>query len=116
MKTFVITLATAGTIAFGALNLAAAASATPAQSYQPTGTLTALHAPFAEAGGRGADRREDRRRERVQRDRFGLSSPGLGFGPAVQSPSHLARPTSDAGVEVGPDGRLPSHLNWFSNP
>jgi hypothetical protein len=86
MKTFVVTLATAGTIAFGALNLAAAASAAPAQSYQPTGNLTALHAPFAEAGGRGADRRENRHRERAPRARLGLSVPGVEIGPSGRLP------------------------------
>jgi hypothetical protein len=79
MKTFVATLGTAGVIAFAALNLAAAASAAPAQSYQPTGNLIALHAPFVEGGGSGADRMEDRYRERVQRDRLGLSVPGVEF-------------------------------------
>jgi hypothetical protein len=86
MKTFVATLGTAGVIAFAALNLAAAASAAPAQSYQSTGNLIALHAQFVEGGGSGADQREDRFRERAERTRLGLSVPGVEVGSAGQLP------------------------------
>lgn len=77
MKTFATILGTAGTIAFGALTVATAASAAPLQNYPTTNTGTTLSAPFAEHGS-GADRQSDRMRECSERARInGYMSLGM---------------------------------------
>lgn len=80
MKTYATILGTAGTIAFGALSLTAAAtaSAAPQHTYALTGAAAVASAPFAEGHGSGSDRQSDRFRECMERARInGYTGIGL---------------------------------------